>query len=434
MMRVLVVDDGFRNKSLVSEFLTPGLRAAYERSVLAGSTPPDPFSVKLWPPSLRGIPEEGKDGFIWNYDVILINVALKEDTVPLLWLEQARHTAIEDRWPSVVMLMKDKDAVELLSPKANALGVVSYLLQDELVPVELYSQVQQAAQAFHDRQIERDSRLLSKGSPFSQLKIPPVLPLVEGYQVERLLGVGGTSRVYLAKRNSDEQELVLKILTPHLVYNNTALQRFIQEFRLVQMIKSDHVTKVFDSYHQGELAYIAMEYFIGGDLEHKAKSKILHPIEALRLFGQIAKALQAIHDAGIIHRDLKPQNIMFRNDKEVAIADFGGAKHLLENHDITQMGNTIGTPNYMSPEQIRGKDVDHRSDLYNLGVMLYFMLTGRPLYRANTMLDLMHMHLDAPIPMLPEELMGFGTLLNKLVAKKPEDRFQSASELYRYLP
>ena len=258
-------------------------------------------------------------------------------------------------------------------------------------------------------------------------------PEVRGYKIDRMIGEGGTARVYLAHREGDNLEVVLKVLLPELASDPAVVSRFMQEFSLIQKIKSAHVTRIFDLNYDSGNAYLAMEYFGAGDLRERIIAGGMSPVQALKIFAQIARALAAIHDAGVVHRDLKPHNIMFRDQKYLAIVDFGGAKSLGETAGLTKVGHVIGTPNYMSPEQITGEPVDLRSDLYSLGVILHLLLTGQTLYVAPSPTELMEMHLSAPIPRLPEELNGFQKLLNKLVAKDPAARFQSAKELYAYI-
>ena len=145
---------------------------------------------------------------------------------------------------------------------------------------------------------------------------------------------------------------------------------------------------------------------------------------------QIARALDAIHERGVIHRDLKPPNILFRANGRPVLVDFGLAKDLAANLTLTRHGEVIATPRYMSPEQCLGKPADRRSDLYSLGVIFYEMLTGRRLYEAEGPAGLVYQHVHGPVPQLPTRLAGYQSILNRLLAKAPEARFQSARELF----
>ena len=258
------------------------------------------------------------------------------------------------------------------------------------------------------------------------------LPTIPGYRVQKLIGQGGTARVYLAERETDGLQLVLKVLHAEFAGQTDIVQRFMQEFSLIQKIQSVHVTRIFDLNYDRGMAYLAMEYFGAGDLRERLQGGF-KPLAALKLFAQIVRALDAIHGAGVVHRDLKPHNIMFRDQNHLAIVDFGGAKALGEQGGITRVGQVVGTPNYMSPEQILGQPVDARTDLYSLGVILHQLLTGRTLYVARDTADLIDMHVNAPVPQLPPHLAGFQDLLSRLVAKRPDDRFESARDLYGHV-
>jgi serine/threonine-protein kinase PpkA len=172
-----------------------------------------------------------------------------------------------------------------------------------------------------------------------------------------------------------------------------------------------------------------MEYLSGGTLAARMQEG-MSSLAALRLTSQIAKALDAIHAHGIVHRDLKPQNIMFRHNGRPVIVDFGLAKDLDSTSQLTRQGEVMATPRYMSPEQCVGQAADARSDLYSLGAIFYEMLTGRRLWGDEGPAGLMHMHVHEPVPILPERLAGYQTIIDRLLAKKPEDRFQSARELF----
>jgi serine/threonine protein kinase len=153
------------------------------------------------------------------------------------------------------------------------------------------------------------------------------------------------------------------------------------------------------------------------------------PLEAVGILRQMAAALAAIHAAGVLHRDLKPGNVMLRADGTIALIDFGLAKQLTLDAEITATGEIFGTPYYMSPEQGHGRDVDARSDVYSLGVIFYEMLTGKKPFLAPTPMAVIYKHSHAPIPRLPDDLAPWQPLLDKLLGKEPQDRYQSAAEI-----
>ena len=145
---------------------------------------------------------------------------------------------------------------------------------------------------------------------------------------------------------------------------------------------------------------------------------------------QMCMGLVAVHNINIVHRDIKPGNVLFRNDGTLAITDFGAAKNLTGDvEDITINNHIVGTPYYMSPEQAASMPIDHRSDLYSLGIMIFQMLTNERPYTANSIAQLISMHLHAPIPKLPDNLAKYQPLIDGLMAKDPDERFQSANDV-----
>jgi len=252
---------------------------------------------------------------------------------------------------------------------------------------------------------------------------------IPGYRTLRMIGEGGMAQVYLAERERDGIQLVLKVLDPGLRRNSTFLKRFEREFRLIVSLENEHVARIFDHGFSGERPYIAMEYLSGGTLAARMQEGMTS-LAALRIVSQIAKALDAIHTHDIVHRDLKPQNIMFRDSGRPVIVDFGLAKDLDAESQLTRAGEVMATPRYMSPEQCMGLEADARSDLYSLGAIFYEMLTGQRLFGDEGPAGLVYQHVHGPVPQLPARLAGYQTIIDRLLAKKPEQRFQSARELF----
>jgi serine/threonine-protein kinase PpkA len=254
-------------------------------------------------------------------------------------------------------------------------------------------------------------------------------PRIPGYRVLHPIGQGGQAMVYLAERATDRLSVALKVLDRQVRQDHVYLERLKREYKLVAAIDNPYVAKIYDQNFGGDLPYIAMEFVPSGTLAARIRDGI-GSRDALRLAAQIAQALDAIHAKGVVHRDLKPANILFRPDGRPVIVDFGLAKDLAASSTLTIAGQLLATPRYMSPEQCLNRPVDGRSDLYSLGVIFYEMLTGQRMYESANSANVVNMHVNAPVPRLPERLAGYQGVLDRLLAKKPEDRFQSARELF----
>jgi serine/threonine-protein kinase PpkA len=253
--------------------------------------------------------------------------------------------------------------------------------------------------------------------------------LVAGYSVLQIIGQGGQAKVYLAQRDSDALCVALKVLDRTLRQDKVFLDRLMRENKLVMSIENEHVARIYDQGFSGDNPYIAMEFLPSGTLAARIREGIASRA-ALRIVAQIAKALDAIHAKGIIHRDLKPANILFRADGRPVIVDFGLAKDMSATSTLTVAGQLIATPRYMSPEQCLSFPVDARSDLYSLGAIFYEMLTGQKIFQSASAQAVVAMHVNAPVPRLPERLAGYQPVLDRLLAKDPEDRYASARDLY----
>jgi hypothetical protein len=255
---------------------------------------------------------------------------------------------------------------------------------------------------------------------------------IEGFKPIKSLGSGATANVCLCER-PDKTQVVLKVLKAEGSGDSDLLSRFVQEYFATSSIDSPYVAKVFEHGFSETHAYIVMEYFPAGDLRARIARDRPGPEEALIIIGSILSALTSVHAAGIIHRDLKPANVMFRDDGTIALVDFGSARRDADPVAKTLAGVVIGTPYYLSPEQALGGTADERSDLYSVGVMLYELLTGQRMYAAATLVGLFEMHKNAPIPKLPEPFTKHQRFLERLVNKKPDERYESAAEAFAAL-
>ncbi|MDP3619158.1 MAG: serine/threonine-protein kinase [Ramlibacter sp.] len=199
---------------------------------------------------------------------------------------------------------------------------------------------------------------------------------------------------------------------------------------MLSRIEHPHVVRIYDQGFTDDHAYIAMEYFELGDLRSEITSGMTQD-RVVAVIHQVAGALDAIHRLDVIHRDLKPENIMRRPDGTVALADFGIAKSMLQSENMaftqTRHGDVVGTPYYLSPEQASGAPITPQSDLYSLGVLMFEMLTGTRPFRAETLDLLLAHHVSAATPPLPAANAVLQPIVNRLMAKKLEDRYPTAA-------
>ena len=250
---------------------------------------------------------------------------------------------------------------------------------------------------------------------------------IPGYKIEHELGRGGMAKVYLAVQESVQRRVALKVMSPVLLVDPSFSARFMREARIAANLSHQHVVAVYNVGAHEDSHYIAMEYVSGGDLAARCLTPML-ALEALRVIREIAGALDYAHSKGFVHRDVKPENILFRENGSTVLTDFGIARAVNSNTQMTRTGAVIGTPQYMSPEQARGRDLDGRSDLYGLGIVLYEMLTGKVPYEGSDSVSVGIKHVTEPLPQLPVALSQFQPLLDRFLAKDPKDRYQTGDE------
>ncbi len=400
-LSVLLIDDAADFRALCAEFI----RAHWPEA-----------AVEPWDPLRQKLPAADCD--LSRYDVILLDLHLGEGEDGLDWLKNLRS---RPGCPPIVIITGAGSEAAVL--KAMRAGAIDYIPKAALSVGRLAEAIGEALALPLGRRPLPGARQAQAANVFSAAAVQ-----IEGYRPLRQISIGAASVIYLAERTCDGLKVAIKFLRPRFTRDKEAMRRFAQEREIVSAIDSPHMARIYEESAVGNRTYIVMEYCEGGDLNKKIVDAI-EPAQAVELLYQIAEALEAMHDRGIIHRDLKPANIMFRCDGSLVIMDFGIAKLAFDDAHITQVPSLLGTPYYMSPEQAAGKPIDSRSDLYSAGVIFYEMLTRIKPFADPSFLVVIDKHLHAPVPPLPPHLRQYRAVVERLLAKRPEDRFRDAREL-----
>jgi serine/threonine-protein kinase len=254
------------------------------------------------------------------------------------------------------------------------------------------------------------------------------------YQIINEIGKGAMGKVYKARDPNLDLVIALKVLHPERVESDAFVKRFLREAKVLGRLDRANIIRIYNVDEDSGNIYIAMEYVEGESLRDVMRKKILSPAEIADIGYTIANVLDYAHNKGVIHRDIKPSNILIRSDNFLKITDFGIA-HIQdpELHEKTQAGEILGTPGYMSPEQVKGISIDGRTDLFSLGIILYELSTGKRPFKGETIPATFQAILnDKPKPVsrintsIPA---GLSKTIMKCLNKKPEDRFQSGKEL-----
>lgn len=268
---------------------------------------------------------------------------------------------------------------------------------------------------------------------------------IKHYEVEKPLGKGGMGVVYRARDTRLGRPVALKVLPPEFVGDDERKARFMQEARAASAVNHPAIAQVYEVDEGPEGLYIAMEFVEGRTVRSIIQANELDVLGALEIAHQVAGGLSKAHEAGIIHRDIKPENVMVTPDGHAKILDFGLAKHVaaageggddatrMETLAKTQAGFVLGTLRYMSPEQARGHQLDHRSDIFSLGVVLYEMVTGQLPFTGATPLDTLHaiaFEETRPVTALRPNLSpSLQRIVTRCLRKQPKDRYESAKDL-----
>ena len=352
-----------------------------------------------------------------GYDAVLIDQDWQSGQ-GLAWL---RELAGRRGFAPILFLADSADSQ--VAREARLFGAFGVLSKQKFARETLISVLTEASRMQSRAQADwRVSPEAEAARRFGAVRIP-------GYRCVRRLAGGSVSQLYLAESQKAGDLMVVKVTPSHRDASGVdqSFERFVQEYEIAHRLHHDSIVRCHELGVADDHAYLAMEYFPDGDLRRRIRAGIT-PADALDLSAQIAGALAALHDAGALHRDLKPGNVLMRGRRQIALSDFGLAKDIAWDLEITDPGLIFGTPQYMSPEQGHGEPVDGRSDLYSLGVILYEMLSGEKPYSAVNPMSIIYMHRNQPIPRMPAHVAVWQPLIDTLLAKRPAERYRNAGE------
>lgn len=273
--------------------------------------------------------------------------------------------------------------------------------------------------------------------PFSPSDIDPSDKEIDGFKIIKLLGQGGMGQVFMAEQSSLRRIVALKLIRPDTLASPTAIKRFRVEAEAIARINHPGIVQVYDVGESNGLPYMVLEYVPGRTLKDMLLRKgTLDEKLTISLLVQVAKALDRANEAGVIHRDIKPENILLNRKGQAKVADFGLARFRDEKGiplNLTQEGLALGTPLYMSPEQVEGRQLDIRTDIYSLGVTAYHMLAGAPPFQGKNQLEVALLHVQGkpePLEKLRPDLSpGLVSVVKRMMARKPDHRYQTPAEL-----
>ena len=251
---------------------------------------------------------------------------------------------------------------------------------------------------------------------------------IGNYRLERLLARGVSAEVHYARHLETGQEAAIKLFRTRRRSDARQLGRFLREVEIASAVQHPHLAEVYDQGVEDGVLYVAFEYFARGDLAGFIGAG-LAPALVRKIATHVAEGLGALHAAGIVHRDIKPGNIMIRSTSEFVIADFGLARLVEQNISLTATGEVLGTPSYLAPEQAMSGALGPWTDIYNLGVVMYELLTGVKPFEGGNHQAIVFKHLHSAPPRLAAPLAAFQPILDRMLAKDPADRYADTAAL-----
>ena len=429
--RVLIVDDQIDHLNLLKHYL---------------ESDTDEFSVDIYDPIEKGMPDED---YPWSaYDLLLIDYYLRDNTA-FDWMQEYEDII---GFPPVVIVTGIGD--ERLAVQSIKRGAIDYVDKTKLTAGKLQVVVRDAIEevssqyakatvtpgAYDANTVENtlatiwganDGRATVSFTTYDIDELTEGKRYIDKYRLTDCIAKGGMSTIYRGIDEDGDFPVAIKLLHGGITDDVVLFQRFIHEYSTLKSLVHPNIVKVYKEGHTSDYAFIAMEYLPDGDLGIILEQGI-NPSKAIVFAIQIAYALSEIHSRGVVHRDLKPANILLRDAETLVLADFGIAKEIIKSDSgltLTMTGMMIGTPSYASPEQIMGEQLDSRSDQYNLGLIIYEMLTGERPFTGTNPIEVAKQHVLSPPPRLPDSLSSIQPLLNRMLAKKAKDRFTTSDDV-----
>ena len=353
-----------------------------------------------------------------NPDAVVLQVDFSNEALASTSLGYLTHMVRAQ--PNLHCIVLAEYGSELSAVRAMKCGAKDYLPLSRITRDRLLTAVTEATNKQRTHAVA--DALLTPASDTPRIRVP-------GYSIAKEIATSNFSAVYLARSDSLRRNVVLKVMnrgtSPREMDD---AERFQREYEIISSITHRAIAEIYDFGALPDHQYLAMEYMPCGDLRDRLRNPMSID-ESLYYLRSIAEALRVIHVFGILHRDLKPANVMLREDNSPVLIDFGLARRSIEDAGMTGAGQVLGSPYYISPEQSQGHRGDARTDLYSLGVMFFEMLTGQRPYSGRSALAIMAQHATSPVPTLPENIAPQQELLDRLMAKRAEDRYTSVDEL-----
>ena len=346
--------------------------------------------------------------------MFIIEFSRPETAMPAM----AALTRLHDQVPNLPIFVFARGGNERSAARAMKLGAVDYWPIHSVIVAELTTALQPLAEP-----VETVSVATHKAADRWRQ------PEVAGYSLIKKIAQSTSASVYLARNSEFSQPVALKIQATQgaAVVSEADRMRFARECEILSKLNHRSIANVLDFGVTDDYLFLALEYFACGSLRDRLRNPVSEA-DAVNYAHQIGEALQIVHAAQIVHRDLKPSNLMLTNDNRLVLIDFGSARTQLMPTDFSRTDDCTGTPYYVCPEQVEDLEPDSRGDLYSLGIVLFEMLSGYLPFIGKTLGDILTAHRSAPVPRLPERMKYYQPIIDKLLAKNPNERFATAAE------